>query len=158
MTNTMPAPPAGIHHLKFPVSDLARSLAWWEKVFGAERQPHWDHHLPDGTLFGYIITMPGVSCPIELRLAKGSAAALSGFDLLTLAVETQRDLEAWAAHFNAQGLENSGVLRGLLGWVLVIKDPDGTSFRLYTNETHEWDEANADVFNPWIAALERDVI
>lgn len=149
---------AGVHHLKYPVSDLARSLDWWERALDAERQPHWDHHLPDGTLFAYIIQVPGVPYPIELRLAGGSAAALSGFDPLTFAVETHADLQRWAARLDAVGIENSGVLRGLLGWLLAMRDPDGVSIRIYCNETHEWDEANSDIGNPWVRPLPRDAL
>ena len=36
---TLASPPAleGVHHLKFAVSDLDRSLRFYEQVFGAQR-------------------------------------------------------------------------------------------------------------------------
>ncbi|PWJ25024.1 catechol 2,3-dioxygenase-like lactoylglutathione lyase family enzyme [Branchiibius hedensis] len=146
---------AGIHHLKFAVSDLDVSLDWWERAFGGQRQPHWDHTFPDGRLFAYMLLVPGVDAPVELRLAPGSAL-VAGFDSIVFAVETREDLEGWAKHLADVGIDNSGVLRGFLGWLLVAREPDGNSLRLYTNETHDWDVEGADVHNPWVASLERD--
>lgn len=147
---------AGVHHLKFPVSDMDRSLAWRERAFGATRQPRWDHRTPDGTLFGYIIVVPGVAEPVELRLAPGTASAMSGFDPVTFAVSDRSAVEAWVSRFDAAGMPNSGVLRGLLGWLVVVHDPDGASIRLYSKETHDWDADRADLESPWIAPLARD--
>jgi catechol 2,3-dioxygenase-like lactoylglutathione lyase family enzyme len=140
----------GIHHLKFPVSDLAVSLRWWERALGAERQPKWDHFTPDGRLFAYILHVPGIDIPIELRLAPEAAAAVSGFDPVTLAVATETDLKNWAARLDAAEVPHSPVLRGLLGWLLALHDPDGLAIRLHTRETHGWDADNADLDSPWL--------
>lgn len=145
----------GIHHLKFAVSDLDVSLDWWERAFDGKRQVHWDHTFPDGRLFAYMMLVPGLDEPVELRLAPGSAD-VAGFDSVVFAVETMADLERWAEHLNAVGIENSGVLRGFIGWLLVAHDPDGNSLRLYSNEQHPWDVEGADIHNPWLASLERD--
>lgn len=145
----------GIHHLKFAVSDLDVSLDWWERAFGGKRQVHWDHALPDGRIFAYMMLVPGLDAPVELRLAPGSAE-VAGFDSIVFAVETMADLEEWAAHLRSVGIDNSGVIRGFIGWLLVAHDPDGNSLRLYSNETHPWDAAGADIDNPWVASLDRD--
>ena len=47
--------------------------------------------------------------------APAVAARQSGFDPIVFAAETFADLEAWAAHFDGQGIGHSGVLRGMLG-------------------------------------------
>ena len=60
-----------IHHLKMPVNDLDDSLGWWERAFGAQRQEHLDHFTPEGKLFGYIMFVPGITPPLELRLIPG---------------------------------------------------------------------------------------
>jgi hypothetical protein len=33
----------GLHHVKFPVTDLDTSLQWYETVLKAKREPRFDH-------------------------------------------------------------------------------------------------------------------
>jgi catechol 2,3-dioxygenase-like lactoylglutathione lyase family enzyme len=143
----------GIHHLKFPVSDLAVSLKWWERALGAERQPKWDHFTPDGRLFAYILQVPGIDFPIELRLDPEAAKAVSGFDPVTLAVATEAELQNWAVQLDEAEVPHSPILRGLLGWLLALHDPDGLAIRLHTRETHDWDADNADFDSPWLQRI-----
>lgn len=142
---------AGIHHLKLPVSDLAVSLKWWEQVFGAQRVPEADHVMPDGTLFAYILKVPGIEPPLELRLAPDKTVKEAQFDSVTLAVQEKADLDAWVTWLDTEGVENSRLLRGLAGWLLVVRDPDGLPIRMYCHETHEWDPAGADHDSSWLS-------
>ena len=64
--NTLPL--KGIHHLKFAVSDLSRSLQFYEKVFNARRIVEWDHQHADGSIYAYILDIPGLGTHVELRL------------------------------------------------------------------------------------------
>jgi catechol 2,3-dioxygenase-like lactoylglutathione lyase family enzyme len=141
---------AGLHHLKIAVSDLAASLSWYSRALGAERLAEFDHVMPDGTLFAYIVNIPGVDTHVELRMAPIFAARQKGFDPIVFLVDTLIDLEEWATYLDGCGIENSGVLRGLLGWLLVCRDPDGLSVRFYTEERHEMDIQKADVHSPWV--------
>ena len=142
---------AGIHHLKLPVTDLKRSLEWYETVLGGVRQPHFDHFLPDGTLFAYILEVPRLGYPLELRLAPGMAKNMRGFDPIVFAVQGHSDLKKWEHFLTSVGIEHSGVLRGIIGWLLVFTDPDGLSIRLYTIDQHEVDHQNSDINSPWVA-------
>jgi catechol 2,3-dioxygenase-like lactoylglutathione lyase family enzyme len=142
---------AGIHHLKIAVTDLPASLKWYSSALAAERIAELDHVMPDGTLFAYIIEIPGVDSRIELRLAPNFAAGQKGFDPIVFLVDTLADLEEWVRYLDGCGIENSGVLRGLLGWLLVCRDPDGLSVRFYTDETHAMDIEKSDVHSPWVA-------
>lgn len=141
---------AGVHHLKFPVSDLECSLHWYERVLGGVRQPHWDHRRPDGSIFAYILLVPGLPYPLELRDDPEMAGRISGFDPTVFGVATVADLERWQRHLDAQDVPNSGVLRGIIGWLLVFRDPDGLSLRLYSHQTHEVDHENSDIDSPWV--------
>jgi catechol 2,3-dioxygenase-like lactoylglutathione lyase family enzyme len=139
----------GIHHLKFAVADLARSLDYYERVFGAQRIEKFDHIDPNGRLFAYIISIPGTDTPLELRLNASAASRQIGFDPVTFLVDSRVDLEKWINHLSVSRVPHSGLLVGALGWLVAMEDPDGRRIRLYTRETHgpeeqvSWD-------SPWI--------
>src|SRR5207248_3207107 len=97
-----------------------------------------------------ILDVPGLPFPLELRLAPAQAACLASFDPLDYAIESREDQSAWIAHLDGLGIEHSGELRGLVGWLLAFADPDGLSVRMYTNEGHPIDRENNDAGSPWL--------
>lgn len=139
----------GISLLKAPVSDMAVSLAWYEKVLGAERLVELDHLDAAGNPYAYMLHIAGLPLPVQLRLAPRTAARCSGFDPFAFEVETLADLEAWEKYLEEISEPNSGVLRGLVGWYLVFRDPDGLSLRIFTREHHDIDHTLID--SPWTA-------
>jgi len=146
----MTRPPLqGIHHLKFAVADLDRSCAFYETVFGARRIVAFDHKRPDGSLFAYILEVPGLGTLLELRLDPGAAAKTAGFDPVTIAVADQAALEGWIAVLDAAGIPHSGVLVAIQAWLLVFDDPDGRRLRLYTLTAHG-PEIPFEKDSPWI--------
>jgi catechol 2,3-dioxygenase-like lactoylglutathione lyase family enzyme len=124
-----------IHHLKFPVSDLGQALHFYERTLGATRLSAFDH-VKDGKIYAYILDVPNLGAPLELRLDPERARSNAGFDPVTLAVRHREDLEAWTRHLDALGVPHSPVLAGAIGWLIVFADPDGLRLRLYTHETH----------------------
>ncbi|SDQ30912.1 Catechol 2,3-dioxygenase [Curtobacterium sp. UNCCL20] len=139
----------GIHHLKLPVSDLPRALAFYERVLGAERIPEADHFRPNGDLFAHICRVDGLGTMLELRLHPVRAVLQRGFDPITVLVPDRAALDAWARHLDEVGVTHSPVLVGIQAWLLVVPDPDGTVLRLYTRETHG-PELAADHDSPWL--------
>ena len=139
----------GVHHVKFPVSDLDRSLTFYEQAIGAKRVAAWDHIHKDGTRYAMILEVPGLGTKLELRLDPAQAAAQRGFDPVTIAVPDRAALAAWMAHLDAAGIEHSPVLAAIQAWLVVFVDPDGRRLRLYTLETHGPDIA-PDEDSPWI--------
>jgi len=128
---------AGIPHIKFPVSDLARSQRFYEMALNAKRVHQFDRRRPgDGTLFGIVMDIPGLGTFLELRLNPQQAAAQASFDPITLAVEGRRDLDVWATHLDGFAIAHSAVLGGLAGWTMVTEDPDGLRIKYCTIETH----------------------
>ena len=66
---------SGIHHVKFPVRDLAKSRAWYERVLGLEVQMEFaDDH--DGVVRG--VAGPAGGVPIALREDPLAAEASPG--------------------------------------------------------------------------------
>ncbi len=141
----------GIHHLKFPVSDIGRSLAFYERALGARRVAEWDHMHQDGSRYAIILEVPGLGTYLELRLDPKAAGRHCGFDPVTLAVRDRRELQAWAAQLDGAGIEHSPVLITIQAWLIVFIDPDGLRLRLYTLETHG-PELAPDENSPWITA------
>jgi catechol 2,3-dioxygenase-like lactoylglutathione lyase family enzyme len=126
----------GIHHLKFSVSDLESSQRFYEVALGAQRLRELDHRRPDGELFAYILAIEGLGTHLEIRLSPTAAAAEAGQDHLTLTVDTRDELEAWRQHFADVSVPHSPVLTGIVGWLLIVEDPDKRRIRFYTRETH----------------------
>lgn len=139
----------GIHHLKIPVSDLGISLDFYERAFGARRIPEADHRRGDGSLFAYILVVPGLGTKLELRLHPQRAKTHAGFDPITIAVEDRAVLDQWIDYLDEVGVRHSPVITSIQAWIVVIEDPDGNRLRLYTLEKHG-PELQADYGSEWI--------
>ncbi|MEO7121777.1 MAG: VOC family protein [Lacisediminihabitans sp.] len=104
----------GIHHLKFAVSDLAVSLDFYQRAFDANRIPRADHRREsDGTLYAYILDVPGLGAHLELRLNPVRAAANAHFDPVTVAVADGSTLAEWDAHLNVQKIAHSPIITAI---------------------------------------------
>ena len=120
----------GIHHLKLPVSDLERSLAWYQGRLGYETMFEF---VEDGVLMGVSMRHPNGGPDLALRRNPEMAAAAAGFDYFAIGVPGQAAIEALAAHFEGFGDTFDGVQRTPVGWVLLgVHDPDGHEVRFYT--------------------------
>ena len=77
---------AGIHHLKLPVTDLARSLEWYRSRLGYQVQVEF---VEQGTLMGYGLAHPAGGPDLGLRLDPDRARAAAGFDYFAIGVPTR---------------------------------------------------------------------
>jgi catechol 2,3-dioxygenase-like lactoylglutathione lyase family enzyme len=118
----------GIHHLKIPVGDLARSRAWYERVldFVVEREFPDD----DGVVRGVAGNIGGVA--VALRENVEVAKGIAGFDPICFAIPDKATALAWAARFETLQVDYSGPGEGSIGWVVQVRDPDGIEIRLYS--------------------------
>jgi catechol 2,3-dioxygenase-like lactoylglutathione lyase family enzyme len=120
----------GIHHLKLPVTDLDRSLAWYQHRLGYVVMQEF---IEDGTLMGVAMTHPNGGPDLALRLDPDRARAAAGFDYFAIGVPGRDAITALAEHFAELGDEHAGVVRTPVGWVLPgVHDPDGHEVRFYT--------------------------
>jgi catechol 2,3-dioxygenase-like lactoylglutathione lyase family enzyme len=147
----MTTPPLkGIHHVKLAVSDLDRALTFYETALGAQRVPQADHrHEADGSLYAYILDVPGLGALLELRLDPDEAKKQHHFDPLTIAVEDRTALAAWDRSLTEKGIFHSPIIVAVQAWLIVIEDPDGNRLRLYTLERHG-PELPPDEGNLWL--------
>jgi catechol 2,3-dioxygenase-like lactoylglutathione lyase family enzyme len=120
----------GIHHLKLPVSDLDRSLAWYQDRLGYVVMFEF---VEDGVRMGVAMTHPNGGPDLALRRDADRAVAAAGFDYFAIGVPGHEAIEALAARFTECGDGHAGVMRTPVGWVLLgIQDPDGHEVRFYT--------------------------
>jgi len=137
---------AGIHHIKIPVTDLARSIAWYTSRLGYTEGFHF---VEDGVFIGVALEHPNGGPDLALRLNPAASAGLGDFDFLVVGVPDRPAIEALAARLTELGDEHAGVHRATLGWILpLLHDPDGHEVRFYTVAHHTEYGAGDEVRNP----------
>ncbi len=125
---------AGVHHLKLPVTDLERSIGWYQRTLGYERGIEF---VEQGQLMGVGLVHPAGGPPLALRLDPGRAKAAAGFDYFSIGVPDKASIEALAARLDSLGERHAGVHFASIGWILPeLHDPDGHEVRFYTMESH----------------------
>jgi len=125
---------AGVHHLKLPVSDLARSIDWYGTRLGYTVGIEFREQ---GVLMGVALHHPVGGPQFCLRLDPEKAFAAAGFDYFSIGVPDRAAMETLAAHLDDLGETHAGVHFATIGWILPgLHDPDGHEIRFYTNESH----------------------
>jgi catechol 2,3-dioxygenase-like lactoylglutathione lyase family enzyme len=125
---------AGIHHLKLPVTDLARSREWYHSRLGYQVMAEF---VEQGRLMGYAMHHPNGGPPLGLRLDPDRARAAAGFDYFSIGVPDKEAIEQLAARLDALGEQHAGVHWASAGWILPgLHDPDGHEIRFYTHQHH----------------------
>jgi catechol 2,3-dioxygenase-like lactoylglutathione lyase family enzyme len=125
---------AGVHHIKLPVTDLARSREWYRSRLGYQVQIEF---VEQGRLMGYVLAHPNGGPVLGLRLSPERARAAAGFDYFAIGVPDQDAIVQLAARLSALGEQHAGVHMATIGWILPgLHDPDGHQVRFYTLEEH----------------------
>jgi glyoxylase I family protein len=129
----------GFGHVDLTVSDVNRSVRWWEDVLGF-RLIH-TRTRPDFTLCtvlhesGFFIGL--------MEHSNGSRAKFDerapGLDHLALRVPDRASLEAWAERLDDLGVEHSGVQDESAGPLIVFRDPDNIQLELWVFERERVD-------------------
>lgn len=101
----------GFHHVKLPVSDLARTRDWYERVLGFTVDIEF---VEDGVVTGL---------------------ALAGFDAVSLRVPTREGVKEWRARLDELGERHGALMSGHRGGTVLVglRDPDGLEIRLYAD-------------------------
>jgi catechol 2,3-dioxygenase-like lactoylglutathione lyase family enzyme len=122
----------GIHHVKLPVADLARSQEWYSRVLGFEVDIEF---VEDGVVRGVALSRSSSGIGLALRQDADRASALAGFDPIALGVPTRAGVEAWRQRLDDLGVVHGGIVRGHRGGSVLVglHDPDGLEIRLYAD-------------------------
>ncbi len=137
-----PAVPAisGIHHLSLTVRDLEASLAWYERLLGADRIPmKFPHYEREDTGYGVLLVDPRSNLMIGLHTNTANDGeqfdeARTGLDHVGLNAGTRENLAAWTAWLDELGIEHSGIRSGeepLAFATVVFRDPDNIQLELF---------------------------
>ena len=121
-----------IAHVTLTVSDLDRSVQWYERLFGVEfhrdespgpfRRAVW---LVEGqTLVGlHEFPDPSDTRPFDERRV--------GLDHLAFACSGREELEAWTRRLSELGIANGGIVDAGYGSGLSCRDPDNIALEFF---------------------------
>lgn len=123
---------SGFHHVKLPVSDLARTRAWYERVLGFVVDVEF---VEDGVVTGLALTDPDRTVAVALHHDPARAAALAGFDPISLRVPDRDGLKEWRTRLDGLGERHGAMMTGHRGGTVLVglHDPDGVEIRLYAD-------------------------
>ncbi|MGV9711094.1 VOC family protein [Gordonia sp. NPDC003424] len=132
MTNTATSIPliTGIAQVKLPVTDLARSVAWYRDVLGLR---FWTEFVEDGEVRGVGLIDDDARFNVALRLREHCANEpdLHGFDIVAFTPGSRAALDVLAERCGRLAVTCSAIADGPEGARLDIPDPDGTVLRFY---------------------------
>jgi catechol 2,3-dioxygenase-like lactoylglutathione lyase family enzyme len=131
-----------LHHLAITVTDLDRSVEWYEQVFGIRHRMDEPHEggvgrlLADDTMDLIIVLHHHDS-----NTGGSFAEIVTGLDHAGFVVPSRDDLVAWQAHLDAAGvtradvadrpLTQSAITDRPYGSVLVFRDPDNIQLEFF---------------------------
>jgi glyoxylase I family protein len=129
----------GLHHLSLTVTDLEASVEWYSRVLGWQRQPGTIPHF-EAEDTGYCILVADANSGLIIALhtntgnaGEAFAEAHTGLDHASFHVASRTDLDAWAAWFDENQVEHTGV-RDVAGppamSTLVFRDLDNIQLEL----------------------------
>lgn len=130
----------GIHHFSITVTDLDASLAWYERVFKADRVPmKFPHYEREDTGYGVLLVEPRSGLAIGLHTNSGNDGghfdeARTGLDHVGFNVGSREEMEAWTAWLDDLGIEHSGIRTGDQPFefsTVVFRDPDNIQLELF---------------------------
>jgi catechol 2,3-dioxygenase-like lactoylglutathione lyase family enzyme len=119
-----------IAQIKLPVTDLARSVTWYQRLLDLRL---WIEFVEDGVLRGAGLIDPQGRFNVALRDREACASqpSLDGFDVVAFFPASRSVLEDIAARCDRLDIAHSGIYETGAGPRLDVPDPDGTVVRFY---------------------------
>lgn len=122
----------GVSHVVLTVTDLERSKAWYEDLFGIQTLFEGE----ENNIKFAVNIHPGSNVIIGLRQhAAGSGDPFSpertGLDHVSFACNDRGELEKWQATFDEKGVTYTPIIDTDYGHVLNFKDPDNIALELF---------------------------
>jgi glyoxylase I family protein len=121
-----------IAHVSLTVSDLDRSIPWYERLFDAKLVLDEE----SGPFRRAVLVVAGQAL-VGLQEFPDPADSLPfnerrvGLDHLAFACGSRREVEAWKARLDELGVVNGGVVDAGYGFVLSFRDPDNIALEFF---------------------------
>jgi glyoxylase I family protein len=121
-----------ITHVALTVSDLSKSVPWYEQLFGAA--PVLDE---DTGPFRHVVWLVGGTTLVGLHEFPDLADSSSfnerrlGLDHLAFAAASRSDLEAWETRLDELGIAHGGIVDAGYGSGLSFRDPDNIALEFF---------------------------
>jgi glyoxylase I family protein len=124
---------AGIHHVSITVSDIDRSVAWYEELLGLVQLMEEKH--PDGGGHAVVLGKPDWSMCLgvhhhDTNGAERFSETRTGLDHVGFLVSSRAELDAWEARLTQRSVEHSPITDAEGYAVLVFRDPDNIQLEL----------------------------
>jgi glyoxylase I family protein len=134
----MPIPTSSFAHVRLTVTDIDRSRAFYDEIFGLPVAFEVPSDADEETreqlsfLYGGVIYALGNSL-LGLRPvgADGFAEDRTGLDHVSFGVGSQSDLEAAAAMLTEHGVAHGDIKDIGAGYILEFRDPDNIALELF---------------------------
>jgi glyoxylase I family protein len=136
-----PAPAiTGVHHVSLTVSDLDASVAWYQRVFRADRVPMtFPHYEREDSGYCVLLIDPRSGLAIGLHTNTGNNGeqfdeARTGLDHVGFNVASRAELQGWTSWLDELGIEHSGIRDAdepFAFATLVFRDPDNIQLELF---------------------------
>jgi glyoxylase I family protein len=119
-----------ITHVALTVTDLDRSVPWYQRLFGSD--PVLDE---DTGPFRHVVFLLG-STLVGLHQFPDPAGGTfderaPGLDHLAFGVRDRSELEGWATRLEELGIAHGGIVDAHYGSGLSFRDPDGLALELF---------------------------
>jgi catechol 2,3-dioxygenase-like lactoylglutathione lyase family enzyme len=126
---------AGINHVSITVTDIDRSVAWYEEVLGLTKLFEAPHPADEG--HAVILGKPDFSMCVGLHVhptneSERFSEARTGLDHVGFAVTNRDELRAWEARLTELGVDHSGFNDQDMYAVVVFRDPDNVQLEFFT--------------------------
>jgi catechol-2,3-dioxygenase len=121
----------GIHHTALTVSDLDRSVPWYQRLIGGD--PVIDE---DTGPFRHVVWLVGGTL-LGLHQFPGAVPGESfderciGLDHVSFGCADRSELEQWQTHLEALGVEHGGIVDAPYGSGLSFRDPDNLALEFF---------------------------